>query len=249
MGTQRTELLEQVNSLPVQRRGTQTAKVWRASGYCSRWNFILDRCKGRSVLHLGFVGETDGTLQLKVDAFGDGRVLHPHLVRVASEVIGLDRDEDAVEGIRSRFGEAGLLVGDVEHLERLPVNRTFDVILFGDLIEHLSCPGLALEGMRRFMSPQSELIITTPNAFALLANVRFTLGRFREGNEHVAAYSKFTLPALLERHHLKMTELYTCFNRPPQSWQGRVKFSLGIPFFKAMPDRGGTLLAVAKAEA
>jgi SAM-dependent methyltransferase len=246
MEIQGTELSSQPTRLAVSPSHAANEMVWRASGYCSRWSFILDRCRGRSVLHLGFVGETDGSLQVKVDAFGDGRVLHPHLTRAASEVVGLDRDERAVEAIRSKFQEGQLLIGDVEHLERLPLERTFDIILFGDLIEHLSCPGLALDGMRRFMSPQSELIISTPNAFALLANVRFTLGRFREGNEHVAAYSKFTLPALLERHHFRMAELYTCFNRPPQSLTGRVKFSVGTPFFKTMPDRGGTLLAVAR---
>jgi SAM-dependent methyltransferase len=247
MGSRRVELLEQVDSVSGQERCVPGPRNWKAGGYFSRWSFILDRCKGRSVLHLGFVGETDGSLEMKVNAFGAGR-LHTHLVRVASEVVGVDRDKDAVEGIRSKFGEAGLMVGDVERLERLPLDRTFDVVLFGDLIEHLSCPGLALEGMRRFMAPHSELIITTPNAFALLANIRYTLGRFREGNEHVAAYSKLTLPAILERHHLRMTELYTCFNHPPLSRKERIKLSIGIPFFKAMPDRGGTLLAVAKSE-
>ena len=133
-------------------------------------------------------------------SFGGQRVLHPHLTRTASEVVGVTASERAVEGIRSKFQADGLLVGDVEHLEQLPLDRTFDVILLGDLIEHFKlCPGLALEGIRRLMSPHSELILSTPNAFALLANIRFTLGRFHEGNEHVAAYSKFTLPALLER--------------------------------------------------
>jgi SAM-dependent methyltransferase len=247
MAMQGTDASSRPN-LVVSSSHARIGRDWRASGYCSRWSFILNRCKGRSVLHLGFVGETDGSLQVKVDAFGVGRVLHPHLTRVASEVVGVDRDECAVEAIRSQFQGDGLLVGDVEHLERLPLDRTFDVILFGDLIEHLSCPGLALEGLRRFMSPHSELIISTPNAFALLANLRFSMGRFREGNEHVAAYSKFTLPALLERHHLKITELYTCFTRPPETWKGRMKFSIGASVFKTIPDRGGTLLAVAKCE-
>jgi SAM-dependent methyltransferase len=248
MGIQGTSASSPANHATVSCSIARNERVWRASGYCSRWSFILKRCEGRSVLHLGFVGETDGSLQVKVNAFGDGLVLHPHLTRAASEVVGVDRDEHAVKAIQSKFQEGGLFVGDVEHLEQLPFDRTFDVILCGDLIEHLSCPGLALEGMRRFMSPHSELIISTPNAFALLANIRFTLGRFREGNEHVAAYSKFTLPVVLERHHLKMTELYTCFTRPPKTWKGRLKFSMGIPFFKVMPDRGGTLLAVAKKE-
>jgi SAM-dependent methyltransferase len=171
-------------------------------------------------LHLGFVGETDGSLEKKLQAFGDGQILHAHLTRAASEVVGLDRDERAVQAIRSKFGESALLVADVEHLEQLPLNATFDVILFGDLIEHLSCPGRALEGIRRFMASGGELIISTPNAFSLLANIRFTLGRFREGLEHVAAYSQFTLPVLLERHQFRLTELCTCFDRPRNPGRG-----------------------------
>jgi SAM-dependent methyltransferase len=237
-----------VNHMAISPRSARFPKVWRASSYSSRWSFILDCCKGRSVLHLGFVGEADESLEKKLQAFGEGQVLHTHLTRAASEGVGLDRDKHAVQSIQSRFGERGLIVGDVEHLEQLPLDRTFDVILFADLIEHLSCPGLALDGIRRFMTPNSELIISTPNAFGLPANLRFTLGRFRDGKEHVAAYSQITLPALLERHQIKMTELHACFNRPPQSWNKRFAFALGIPVLKAMPDRGGTLLAVAASD-
>jgi hypothetical protein len=217
-----------------------------AQGYCSRWGFILDRCKGRSVFHLGFVGETDESLEAKVRAFKDGRVLHPHVVNVAREVVGLDRDAQAVKAIGSEFNGQTLLAGDVEHLDQLGLHRSFDVILFGDVLEHLSCPGLALDGIRQFMSPQSELIVSTPNAFAMMANIRFTLGKFHEGSEHVAAYSKYTLPAILARHGMELTELYTCFDRPPQTKVGKFKLALGYPVFKAIPDRGGTLLAVAK---
>jgi SAM-dependent methyltransferase len=238
-----------VSNMAISPRSSRHPQVSRASGYCSRWSFILDWCKGRSVLHLGFVGETHRSLDKKLEAFGDGRILHSHLTRTASSVVGLDRDEQAVQTIQSKFGDDGLIVGDVEHLEQLPLHGAFDMILFGDLIEHLSCPGRALEGIRRFMAPNSELIISTPNAFGRLKNIRFTLGRFCEGNEHVAAYSQLTLPALLARHQFKMTEFYTCFDRPPQSWKKRFAFALGIPLFKVMPDRGGTLLAVARSEA
>jgi hypothetical protein len=220
--------------------------VLSAQGYCSRWSFILDRCKGKGVFHLGFVGETDESLEAKVRAFREGRVLHPHVARVASEVVGLDRDAQAVKAIQAECNGQTLLAGDVEHLGQLGLNRSFDVILFGDVLEHLTCPGLALDGIRQFMNRESELIVSTPNAFALMANIRFTTGRFHEGSEHVAAYSKYTLPAILSRHGMELTELYTCFDRPPQTKVGKFKLALGYPVFKAIPDRGGTLLAVAK---
>jgi 2-polyprenyl-3-methyl-5-hydroxy-6-metoxy-1,4-benzoquinol methylase len=158
----------------------------------------------------------------------------------------MDRDERAIEMIRSKFGWGNLYSGDVEHLENLDLDRIFDVVVFGDLVEHLSCPGLALNGIRRFMDEKSQLMISTPNTFALLSNIRFTLGRFREGEEHVTGYSKFTLKALLERHGFEMTEFFTCYDKPPLTRSRKLAFSVGVPYFKLMPERGGTLLAVSK---
>ena len=85
--------------MAISRRGAWYPQIWKSSGYCSRWRFILDRCKERSVLHLGFVGETDGYLDKKMAAFGDGQILHTHLAQAQSEVTGLDRDERAVQTI------------------------------------------------------------------------------------------------------------------------------------------------------
>lgn len=215
-------------------------------GYCSRWDFILARCRNRNVLHLGFIGETDASLDQKVGAIRDEQTLHSQLLKVASTIAGVDRNEPAIEMIRSKVGWDNLYVADVEHLERLDLKGTFDVVLFGNLVEHLSCPGLALNGIQRFMNKKSEMIISTPNSFALLSNIRFTLGRFREGEEHVTGYSKFTLQALLARHGFEMTELFTCYDKPPVAWKQKVEFAVGVPFFKAMPERGGTLLAVSR---
>jgi hypothetical protein len=212
--------------------------------YCSRWNFLLTKCAGKTVFHLGCIGETDGTLEDKVRAFLTGRALHPNLMKVASEVVGIDLNKEAVQCVGNAAGTDNLFVGDVEHLEQVNLDRTFDVIIFGDLIEHLSCPGLALNGLRRFMSAESELVISTPNAFSLPANIRFSLGRHSEGAEHVAGYSRFTLQNVLARHGFRVTEFLTCFDRPASSRTGRTKIAGGSFLFRLMPERGGTLMAV-----
>jgi 2-polyprenyl-3-methyl-5-hydroxy-6-metoxy-1,4-benzoquinol methylase len=222
--------------------------MMKVTQYCSRWGFILKRCNGRRVLHLGCIGETDVSTREKLSAFAAGRVLHPHLMAAAREVVGVDLDGAAVELIRSNLGVQNILLADVEKLETVVLDGTFDVVLCGNLLEHLSCPGRALEGVRRFMAPESELIVSVPNSFALLANLRFTLGRFRDGAQHVATFSKFNLMTLLGRHGFSLTELYTCYDRPPSSRKQQIQFALGTPILRLLAERGGTLLAVAKKE-
>jgi SAM-dependent methyltransferase len=219
----------------------------RVAGYLSRWDFILDHCLGRRVLHLGCVGETDDIPDVKVKAFRSKRVLHARLMEVAREVVGVDLDAETIKLIRSKLGTENLVIGDVEHLEKCAIDGTFEVILCGDLVEHLTNPGLMLEGMKRFMTPESSLILSTPNQFSLLANIRFSLGSYREGAEHVTVFSKLTLAHLLERHGYQIRELYTCYDRPPQTGIARVKFGVGAPIYRLLPERGGTLLATAQA--
>jgi 2-polyprenyl-3-methyl-5-hydroxy-6-metoxy-1,4-benzoquinol methylase len=168
------------------------------------------------------------------------------LAVVCRELVGIDTDAAAVELLRSRLGERSILIGDAEDLKSVGLDGTFDIILCGDLLEHLSCPGRALDGVGCFMGPTSELIVSVPNSFALLANLRFTMGRFQDGAQHVASFSKFNLQTLLERHGFELKELYTAYDRPPTSCTRRIKLALGIGLFKLFPERGGTLLCTAK---
>src|SRR5207248_4425866 len=74
------------------------------SGYCSRWDFLLKKCTNKTVLHLGCIGETDCSLDEKLEAFRTGRALHPNLIRVASDVVGIDLNAAAVHLVRTKAG-------------------------------------------------------------------------------------------------------------------------------------------------
>ena len=82
----------------------------RVAGYLSRWDFILDHCLGRRVLHLGCVGETDDIPDVKVKAFRSKRVIHARLMEVAREVVGVDLDAETIKLIRSQLGTGNLVV-------------------------------------------------------------------------------------------------------------------------------------------
>jgi SAM-dependent methyltransferase len=215
------------------------------AGYHSRWEFVLRRCQRKSTLHLGCIGETEQTTDVKVQVTLSKRLLHAELRKAAADIVGVDYDLPTVEELRNN-GFKEIVHGDVEHLERVQLDQVFDVVLCGDLIEHLSCPGDMLEGLKRFMGGDSELIITTPNSLGLLHFLRYTINRALEGNDHVLSFNVFTLRNLLRRHGFRITEIHTCYNRPPQTWRGRLRNRIGSAFFRLRPKFGGTLLVVAK---
>src|SRR4029079_12072722 len=80
-------------------------------------------------------------------------------------------------------------------------------------IEHLSNPGLFLNGVRRFMRDDTLLIITTVNAYCALRFMLYGL-RGRGGKnepvhtDHVGYYSYKTISLMLERQDLELKEFH-----------------------------------------
>ena len=58
-------------------------------------------------------------------------------------------------------------------------NQKFDVIIMGEVIEHLFDPEKVLQKIRSIMSAEGSLIITTPNFMTWTNRVRFLFGKFR----------------------------------------------------------------------
>jgi ubiquinone/menaquinone biosynthesis C-methylase UbiE len=172
-----------------------------------RVDFIKKMCTGKKVLHLGCTNSpyTEESIKNKM-------LLHHDLKLVAKELYGFDYDAKGLE-IFKRAGEKNIYWADLENLDELDLNETFDVIVAGEMIEHLSNPGLFLRGIKRFMNEQTSLIITTINAYS---GVRFCIYGLRGrggANEpvhpdHVAYYSYKTLNLIIERENLKVKDFF-----------------------------------------
>jgi SAM-dependent methyltransferase len=108
-------------------------------------------------------------------------------------VVGLELDP-----VAAREAEAyceRVLVGDIETME-LPLERgSFDVVLLGDVIEHLRDPGAALTRLRPLLKPAGRLVLTTPNVANWALRLSLLAGRWR-----------YTDRGLLDRTH---THLFT----------------------------------------
>lgn len=171
----------------------------------NRMDVISPFVTGRSVLDCGPGGEEIAPDQ----PWWQEIFLHAHISKIASECVGVDLDEAAVERLRGMG--YNLQVGNIETLD---LGRTFDVVVAGELIEHLSNPGLFLEMAMRHLEPGGMLILTTPNAWALGNLLRGLFGRKIVINKgHVAWYDRVMLEQLLLRHGFRIEEFY---------WQQRV---------------------------
>lgn len=160
-----------------------------------RHEYLVDKCKGKSVLHLGAVDYYNG------EVCG----LHERLMKVSGSVVGLDIDRDGIDKARSR-GIQNIIYGDLERLGEVNIASKFDIIVAGEIIEHLSNPGLFLAGVKRFFGHYTEMVVTTPNAFSL-HRFLIALGGFEYVHpDHVSYYSYTTLEHLLGRHGFAVEE-------------------------------------------
>ena len=212
-------------------------------GYTEKHARIVEICEGRRVLHLGCVGFTDSPVEEKVRLAK--KSLHQRLTDCC-DCTGVDLDRDSVMQLQERGIFKNVLVGDAEALEQLDATiPKFDLAVAGDIIEHLSNPGRMLDGVKRWLKPDGLLLVSTPNAFGLPGYVRFVMGRYREGLQHVLAFNSIVLEQLLKRHGYEITNIWTC-HQPAAAGGNGLLFKLGRIFFSCFPKFGGTLLVVAK---
>jgi len=209
--------------------------------YISRTDFLMDVCKGKSVLHLGC--SSGAHLRARLQR---GSLLHAKLAQVASELCGVDLDGESLQIMQDELGFTNLYEGDVERLSDLNLGMKFDIVLAGDLLEHISRPGAMLDGVRQRLNDGGAFVVSTVNAFGLHFQIKRWLGRYREHFEHVCFYSPETLHNLFERHGYRISQMYGAYTEPPYTMSNKMKFFVGAPLFRLFPVLAGTLVVVAE---
>lgn len=202
--------------------------------------------RGRSVIDLGFVDE--GQMSSKA---GRGTWLHELVRAEARTCVGVDADTRGVERARSLGFDAR--AADVEDSEALAALRLepAEVVLAGELVEHLDRPGSFLEAVKSLTAPGGSLVITTPNAHALTNTLGAFAGRELVNPDHVSWLSWRTLETLLSRHGWRLDDL--AYYRFPHVVSGprapRLAFNAyqqaARPLFRLRPSLADGIVVVA----
>jgi SAM-dependent methyltransferase len=113
-----------------------------------------------------------------------------------NSVVGVDVDRDALARAVERLG-IETIWADVE--DELPVaDESFDVVVAGELLEHLADPAAAVAKARRALKPGGRFVGSVPNAFRLKSRLRFAAGRHPESDPtHLQLFTPAALQALL----------------------------------------------------
>jgi 2-polyprenyl-3-methyl-5-hydroxy-6-metoxy-1,4-benzoquinol methylase len=133
---------------------------------------------GRRVLDLGC---RDGAL---TQAYLDG-----------NEVVGVDADREAL-GVAARLG-IETRWADLDQPLDLD-DASFDVVVAGELLEHLRDPRRLVGEVRRMLRPGGMFVASVPNAYRLKGRLRFLFGRPPESDPtHLQMFSAADVRALL----------------------------------------------------
>jgi 2-polyprenyl-3-methyl-5-hydroxy-6-metoxy-1,4-benzoquinol methylase len=187
---------------------TMTHKLPKVKLVADRNRFVREYCTGKTVLHLGCAEE--GTTERST---AKGTHLHMQLVAAAKHVIGVDISQEALDALGAR-GVGNLIRWDVERLSELSLEGPIEVIVLGEVLEHLANPGLCLRGLASHMAAfNAACLITVPNAFSVRHFYSVALTQTElVWPDHTAYYSITTLSSLLDRYGLAVREMYMYSN-------------------------------------
>lgn len=128
--------------------------------------------------------------------------LHGFLVHRAERVLGVDYLPDEIQRMRQEGYD--VVCANVEEMD---LQETFDVIVAGDIIEHLGNVSRFIERVRAHLIPGGVFLVTTPNPITWVRFLRILLKSHAGGNrEHTCWFTAKVLRQLVGGCGLELVE-------------------------------------------
>ena len=174
-----------------------------------RDSYILNSCKKKKVLHLGFLDHVP-LIEKKIN---ENRWLHSKLLEKCELCIGFDIDNNGIEFVKENFNIDNVLFYDFQN-DKMPdeiKNNHFDVLLISDVIEHIGDPLTFLKDINRvFKNVVDKIIITTPNAFRLENFLSAYKNEEVVNTDHKFWFSQYTLSKLIIESGFEIKRVGMC---------------------------------------
>lgn len=213
----------------LQRRAATIDRAWTMDER-ERAAIIIDACRGLRVVDVGCVDHLP-------DSFARSSWLHRQISEVASECIGVDSNADGVEAMQAQGFE--VVVADISEAAASVGVKPFDVVVAGEFIEHLGRPEDLFLFAAAVLRDDGELLITTPNPYALH---RVRTGQLRltwENVDHVSYLFPSGIAEFADRHGFLLTAIATVHLEPfPVALRNSMKALLKAMALRAAGGKG-----------
>lgn len=205
-------------------------KTFPKYAYIDKDQTLIQLCRGKNVLHLG---ACDSPFHKEKARKGD--LLHQKVRNVSRYCVGVDQDEEAITWLRDNCGINDIVAADASK-HRVPFgNKSIDVVLCCDIIEHICDLNGFIEICKSYMGKESLLVITTINATALKPAIRAICGREAVHQDHISYYSFGTLCQLLNRFNM-IPYQFGAFNYPTVTIIAKLLFNTLAKFAPGTAD-------------
>lgn len=170
----------------------------------NRMDCLYGLVKKGDIMDLGVVDSWRSKMDSREPIERNPHLLFRQIAEINPNVLGIDLDDVGIAALRHKGYNA-----QCANVETMTLDRRFDVIVAGDIIEHLENPGLFLRNAHRHLKPTGILALSTPNPF--YAKQRYKIWRY--GNpevhdEHTCWFDPITLSLLLRKTGFEPFEAY-----------------------------------------
>lgn len=198
-----SEICPQPNAPAVLEFRRRELSAARRPPCADRAAFLVELARGKRVLDVGVVDHV-------ASAWKSPDWLHGKISRAASYSLGIDVLHRGTLVLR----EAGFNVRQCDFTKEVPDDGPFDVVICGEVIEHLGDPASLFASASRVLSPGGRLVLTTPNPYYLGRTLRHLLGRDRESADHVTLLFPSGIAEMASRAGLTLDSYRGVLHRP-----------------------------------
>ena len=202
------------NSEPARNyRRSRLAAAWREPVE-NRIAYLSTLVAGKRVLDVGVVDHAIGRQP-------DDRWLHGEVVKRAATCLGVDVLPKPLAELKARG--FNVMCRDVT---REPLEARFDVIVCGEVIEHLGEPGRLFHAAAMMLEPGGRLVLTAPNPYYFRHVRDNSRGMLHESVDHVTLWVPSGIAELAEREGMALETYRGVMGRKMKKARGRLRYEL-----------------------
>lgn len=166
----------------------------------NRYEIIGKIVKGKNVLDMGCVDhDYEKAIQNNKEAW-----LHEFICKKAKKCIGIDIEKNEVNKL-NKLGYHCICA----NAENFKLDEKFDVIVAGEIIEHLHNPGKFLKCVKKHLKKEGKFILTTPNPYHYRQIIQILLaGRPYIRTDHTCIFDPQTLSYLMKQYGFRIEDVY-----------------------------------------